>query len=201
MRASVLTEAVFLVGLAGLLSACASLPNLTQARDSLSPAEHTKLAESYAGQGDAVAAAEQLKLALDQDPHNFNALMDMGSLAFAAQNWKDAEHYFHRAVKTEPDNAGALNDLAMCYLAQNEKMPAARAAVDKGLGTAGVLKPYLLDTSAQIAIRQKRWQDAKAALIEAQRLAPPDSPEFATHLRHTRLQLVQAYQASQTKPN
>jgi len=174
-----------------LLAACASLPKSADWHDPLSPAEHVKLADAYLTHGDKEAATAQLQLALHQDSRYVPALMAMGNLYFEDHKWKDSVNYFHRAWKVSPDNAGVINNLAMVDLAAGKDLAQDHHRIEQVLPKAGPAAPYLLDTLANIELREGRIADARRAWAQASKDAPSDDPNFKKNLEETRARLDQ----------
>ena len=172
--------------LAGLLAGCAHLPTLIVPRDPLSAEEHTRLGAAYEAQGLRKEAVEQYKAALKKDSAYVPGWMASGNASFDAGDLKSAKRSFRRALKLSPQHAGAGNNLAMVYLAQNTNLDKAEQLAQEALAQGGPLKPYILDTLAHIYLRQKRYCEARAALEQAQAVAPPDNDAVGKRLLETR---------------
>jgi tetratricopeptide (TPR) repeat protein len=52
---------------------------------------------------------------LDTNPADRDALFVVGSVYASRGKWKEAVQFLERLVEIEPDNAGLLNDLSICY--------------------------------------------------------------------------------------
>lgn len=181
------------------LSACSGgAARMRTAPDSLSVAEHLRQGDAAAARKEKSQAIEQYQAALDQDPRCIPALMALGNLAFADQDWRAARNDFQRVLKITPHDPAAINDLAMVDLAENTRLDEARERLDGVAPVSGALRPYLLDTLANIALRQNRWTDAEQALEQAQAAAPPDNPDLNHELQMTRDKLSAAVKAQLT---
>lgn len=140
------------IGLLGpaLLCACASLPRYFAASDALTAAEHDRLGAAYETQGLLDEARGQYRAALGLDHADAQAWVALGDLEFRRGDYRAAERDFRRALKAAPARADALNNLAMTYLARHENLPEARRLAEEALKQGGPVKPYALDTLADI---------------------------------------------------
>lgn len=159
------------VVLLGGIQACSSFPRLVILHDPLSPEEHVTLGTSYLQQGLTEKAAEEFRAAIDQQPRNIPALVSLGNLSFERGDLEEAADYYRRVLDEVPGHPGASNNLAMVYVARGEQLDEAERMALTALEQAGPLRPYCLDTLAQIYLRQRRFQEATAALDEADALA------------------------------
>jgi Tfp pilus assembly protein PilF len=182
----------------GALSGC-SMPQIVRNSDPLSATEHVTLGSAYLEKNERALAVQQYEAALRKDKKYVPALMTLGNIAFEDRQWNQARSYFRRALKASPGNAGALNNLAMVDLAEGKPLDRAVEQVEKALPLAGGMRPYLLDTLANIAIRQGRIADAEIVLEQALAEAPKDNPEFQQHLAESRQRLATATPVSQPK--
>ena len=181
-----------LVILTGFFSGCSHLPIAASPNDVLSPAEHVTLGESYLKQNDKRLAKRQFEAALQADRSYVPALVALGNLSFEEKDYKRARRYFERAQKISPKDPAVVNNVAMVYLAEGKNLKGIDVMVEDALDGAGPTTPYLWDTLANIAIRQKRWDDAKNAIEKAAETAPAQDPAFQTQLQETRQKLASA---------
>jgi tetratricopeptide (TPR) repeat protein len=137
-------------------------------KPSLSAKEYMELGTIYASQAKQADALAQYKLALSVDSRYAPALTALGNAAYGAKDFKQAERYFERALKSNPTDPAANNNLAMAYVAQNKKLPRAEELANKALSSD--LKPYAYDTLARIYLKQgdevrakQAWENAVAA--------------------------------------
>lgn len=182
-----------LLTLAGMLTACAELPPVAVVKDTLTPQQHETLGDSYLAQGEKIHAVEQYEAALHRDRKFVPALIALGNIAFEDHAYGQARSYFRRALKiAPPDDPGISNNLAMVYLAEGKHLDRAQKLVEKSLPHAGPLIPYLLDTYANIELRQGRYTEARRALDRAAAAYPPNDPDFQRHLLESRQKLTDA---------
>ena len=174
------------LALAGLLAACAHLPPLLRSGDALAPEEHVRLGTSYEAQGLRAEALAQYQAAVRRDPACAEGWLALGNIAFTDGRLKEAEASFRKALKASPHHPGASNNLAMVALARGGSMPEAEALAQDALRQGGSLRPYVLDTLANIYLRERRYADAAAVIDQAEAAAPPDSPLVRAQLLATR---------------
>lgn len=161
----VLAAAVFVA-----VQACSGFPRIIVLHDPLSAEEHVTLGTSYMVQGLHEQAEQEFLAALKQDPRNIPSLVALGNFSFERGDLKEAEGYYHRALEEAPGHAGASNNLAMVYLEQGQRLDEAERMTLAALKWAGPLRPYCLDTLAHVYLRQGRYDEATAALDEAESL-------------------------------
>lgn len=181
--------------LSSLLAACSHLPTLTAHHDPLSAEEHDKLGASYEAQGLSKEARGQYEAALRKAPADLKAWLALGNLSFAQGDFKRAEAAYRRILRSSPHHAGASNNLAMVYLTQARRLADAEALAQDALRQEGPLKPYVLDTLANIHVRQGRFSEARASLQLAEAAAPLEDAPLQEQLRRTR-RSVEAERAS-----
>lgn len=182
--------AAFLLLLLGGLQACSGLPRIVLLRDPLTPQEHVKLGTSYQEQGLRELAAKEFQAALGQQREYAPALVGLGNLSFEAGSLKEAEEYYRQALAVAPDDPSATNNLAMVYLSRGERLEEAELLARKALEQGGPLRPYVLDTLAGIYVRQGRYREAKAALDDAEALAPLENNILRERLAALRRELA-----------
>jgi tetratricopeptide (TPR) repeat protein len=179
-------RSALLTALACLLAACAHAPRLGEAADALSPAEHLRLGASYEAQGMRSDAAGQYEAAVRASPSCAECWLALGNLSFTEERLTEAEASYRKALEASPHHPGAANNLAMVTLARNGSLPEAEALALSALPNAGVLRPYVLDTLANIYLRQGRYADASAAIGQAEEAAPAYEPGMRAQLIETR---------------
>lgn len=167
-------------------SACGHFRAITALRDPLSAEEHLILGSSYEQQGLIKDAAQQFRKAVRLDPTHSAAWMALGNRYFNDDNFVSAEKAYKRALKLSTHNAGANNNLAMVYLKRNMKLAEAEEHARTALRQDSPLKPYILDTVANIYLRQRRFAEAEWALDEAEAAAPAGDTTFLYRLSETR---------------
>jgi len=179
--------------LLGGFQACSSLPRVVVLHDPLTPAEHVTLGLTYEAQGRAELAVREYHAALEQEHGYVPAFVGLGNLAFERGALEEAEAYYHQALAVAPQDPGANNNLAMLYLAQSANLTEAERLARQALAQGGPLRPYVLDTMARIYMRQGQYQEAKAALEEAEAMTPSANEILHERLVQSRLELATVY--------
>lgn len=147
-------------------------------RDPLSPAEHTALGAAYEAQGKAELARAEYEAALKAG-ESAGPLLGLGNLAVAAGQPGEAEAYFRRALRQDPDSALVRNNLAWSLLLQDKALEEAEALAREALARDPRLAPYVRDTLGLLAKRRGDLAGARRELEAA--LAA--TPEGETALR------------------
>lgn len=160
--------------------------------DPLTPEEHVKLGMSYEAQGLKEMAAQEFQAALRQQSGYTPALVGLGNLSFEGGALQEAEGYYRRALDADPDHPGANNNLAMVYLSRGERLDEAERLARNALKQGGPLRPYILDTLANIYVRQERCQEAKTALEEAEAVTSSANKILHERLAQLRRELTAA---------
>jgi len=179
-------QSALLFGLACLLAACAHAPRLGEAADALSAEEHLRLGASYEAQGMRADAVRQYEEAVSRSTSCAEGWLALGNIAFTDGRLTAAEDCYRKALQASPQHPGAANNLAMVYLEQNGSLTEAEALAQSALLNAGALRPYVLDTLANIYLRQKRYEEASTALDRAEEAAPADNAAVHAQLLKTR---------------
>lgn len=169
-----------------MLAACAHGPYRPVPSDALNAEEHIRLGATYEAQGLRVEAVRQYEAAISRRPDLPDGWMALGNLAFGDGRLKDAEAAFRRALKISPHHPGASNNLAMALVARGGDLAEAEALTKDGLEGAGTLRVYLLDTLANVHLRQGRLAEALDAITQAEAAAAPDNLVVRDQLAVTR---------------
>lgn len=142
------------LALAAALAGCAGLPKVFAEPDPLTADEHARLGAAYEEQGEKKAADAQYLRAVASDRRHLGAWMAMGNRAFEDGDLEKARRCYRRVLGLAPRHPGASNNLAMVYLAQGRRLDEAEALAKDALAADGPMKPYALDTLAQIERRR-----------------------------------------------
>lgn len=145
---------VLAAALAASLAGCAQLPKVFRDRDPLTSDEHARLGAAYEAQGEKKAADAQYLRAVALDRRHEGAWMALGNRAYEERDFRKARRCYLRVLSLAPGHPGASNNLAMVYLAQDRRLEEAEGLAAGALAREGPLKPYLLDTLAQIKRRR-----------------------------------------------
>lgn len=157
-------------------SGCGHLPKIRILHDPLTAQEHLALGVSYESQGKLDQAISEYKSALKKGSSEVGVtpLVYLGNAHAQRKEYKQAEGYYRKALKREPQNGQALNNLAWVYLQQGIKFKEAEAMVKQVLDQDphdDSNRPGYLDTLAEILMAQSRFAEALDLLQEAEGLA------------------------------
>ena len=188
-----IVSALLLSVLLGGFQACSSLPRVVVLNDPLTPAEHVTLGLTYEAQGRTELAVREYHAALEQEHGYVPAFVGLGNLAFGRGALEEAEAYYHQALAVAPQDPGANNNLAMLYVTRGAGLDEAEWLARQALAQGGPLRPYALDTLARIYVRQGRYQEAKAALEEAEAMTPSANEILHERLVQSRRELATVY--------
>lgn len=187
--------------LAGLLAGCAGLPRQAGYRDALSPEEHLRLGAAYEAQSLRPEALKQYQAAVSGDKGCAECWLALGNYEFTDGRFKEAGAAFRKALKAAPRHSGAANNLAMTLLANKGSLAEAEALARQALPNAGALKPYVLDTLANVLLRQGRYAEAAAAIDEAEAGTHADNVPVRGQLLETRNNIDSARSGGSGNPD
>ena len=128
------------------LSAC-TLPRIILLDDPLSPEEHLNLGVIYEKKGEPDNAMKEYKAASKKLPLAF---VYMGNILFQKHEYEEAEYCYKKAIKKDPQNADAYNNLAWLYYMTLEKLDVAEKLVIKAIEIRPEKREIYLDTLKKI---------------------------------------------------
>lgn len=112
-----------------LLSGC-SLPRIIVLDDPLTPEEHLNLGVAYEKNGEFDSALKEYHAASEKLPA---AYLYIGNIYFQKADLDEAESYYKKAVKKDPENADAYNNLAWLYYTKGERLDEAERLVVRAI--------------------------------------------------------------------
>jgi tetratricopeptide (TPR) repeat protein len=115
--------------LAICLCSC-TIPKIIVLDDPLSAEEHLNLGVTYEKQGDFDNALKEYKTASKKLPL---AYLYMGNVYFQKKEYEEAEFHYKKAIKKDPENADAYNNLAWLYYTKREKLDEAEKLALKAI--------------------------------------------------------------------
>jgi tetratricopeptide (TPR) repeat protein len=189
---SLVLPLLLLGGLSGL-QACSGFPRVVVLHDPLTPEEHMTLGATYEAQGAHDLAAREYRAAMTDRTDYVPALVALGNFAFDSGALDEAEEDYRHALASHPDHPGASNNLAMVYLKRGDRLDQAERLALKASAQDGSFRPYALDTLAHIYTRTGRYQEAQAALAEADAAVPAANQTLRERLAHSRPCLAPAW--------
>ncbi len=176
-----------ILGLACALAAgCGHLPPVIRSGDALDPQEHVRLGGTYEAQGLQAEAVAQYEASVLRDPACTEGWIALGNIDFRAGRFAEAETSFRKAVRTEPRHPGACNNLAMTILARGGDLEEAEALARGALAAPGPLRPYILDTLANIQLKRAHYAEALDLIGQAETATPEADRLVREQLKTTR---------------
>src|SRR3989304_4154415 len=138
---------------------CAHAPRLAVLHDPLSPEEHLALGVAYEREGNRALARGEYEAVLRRRPDHVPAMVNLGNLAAAEGSRRDAEAWYHRALRVGgKDAAPAANNLAWLALEQRKRLRVATSLARKAV--AWDPRPAYVDTLARVLIARNKPQEA-----------------------------------------
>jgi tetratricopeptide (TPR) repeat protein len=129
-----------------LFVAC-SLPKIIILDDPLSPEEHINLGVAYEKKGEIDNALKEYKLASKNIPL---AYLYIGNIYFQKNDFDEAESAYRKAIKKDPQNADAHNNLAWLYYTKKENLNEAESLALKAIELNPAKKELYQDTLDKI---------------------------------------------------
>lgn len=121
---------LFLISALPILISGCSFPKIIILKDPLTPEEHLNLGVAYERRGELDQAIREYRLAAKKLPVAF---FHLGNAHFLRNEWKEAEIYYRKAIRKNPKNADAYNNLAWLYYTRGENLEEAEALAQKAL--------------------------------------------------------------------
>jgi Tfp pilus assembly protein PilF len=107
-----------------------SLPRIIILTDPLTPEEHLNLGVAYEKKGDLDHAIAEYRIAAKKLPL---AYLHIGNAYFQKKEWVEAERCYKKAIKKDPKNADAHNNLAWLYYTKHENLDLAERLALKAI--------------------------------------------------------------------
>jgi tetratricopeptide (TPR) repeat protein len=116
-------------------------------KDPLTPEEHLNLGVAYEQKGELDHALREYQLASKKLPM---AYLYLGNVHFQKKEFPKAEAYYKKAIKKEPQNADAYNNLAWLYYTQRENLDEGERLALKAIELNPAKEPIYRDTLEKI---------------------------------------------------
>jgi tetratricopeptide (TPR) repeat protein len=189
MRRNVLLSAM-LAALTVSMNACSLAKRVVIPHDPLTAQEHVALGEAYQAKGLKEPAEKEFRAALNREADFVPALVSLGNLAFENGDLQQAEEYYRHVLQRQPEHPQASNNLAMVYLTRGERLAEAERLAHQGLKGPAGLRPYVLDTLVALYIKQGRFNEAEAALDEAEKSVTAGPEALRERFKQLRTELT-----------
>jgi len=152
VKVKYITQHLFLLAFFSTCSfAGCSFPRIIIIKDPLTPEEHVNLGVAYEKKGELDQAIKEYRLAAKKLPI---AYLYLGNVHFQKEEWRDAETYYKKAIKKDPQQADAYNNLAWLYCTIGENLDQAESLALKAIELNSSKEPTYRDTLEKI--RQKK---------------------------------------------
>ncbi len=164
---------IFLILVCLVLSGC-SIPRIVFLSDPLTAQEHNDLGVSYELMGEAELALKEYELAAGMDRNWDQPLINHGNVHAGLENWNRAESSYLEALKRNPDNPEAMNNLAYVLLKQEKHKDAlvwSHKAVE-----ARPENPAFLNTHGWALLKTGSPDKAKEVFLKAADNCPEETP-------------------------
>lgn len=164
---------IFLLFFCLILAAC-SVPRIVVLSDPLTAQEHNDLGVSYEIMGEPELALKEYELAFRQDRNWDQPLINHGNVHAGLENWSLAESSYRDALKRNPDNPEAMNNLAYVLMKQEKNKEA--------LGWSGRAEkiqpenPAILNTHGWALLRTENYGEAEEVFLKALEFSPDEGP-------------------------
>ena len=112
-----------------LLSGCA-FPRIIVLDDPLTPEEHLNLGVTYENKGELDSALKEYHTASKKLPLSY---LYIGNIHFQRNEFGEAESYYKKAIRKDPENADACNNLAWLYYKKEENLEEAERLAVKAI--------------------------------------------------------------------
>ena len=141
-----------IVGIAALvaLSALAGCAHFVVLRDPLTASEHNDLGVAYESRGQTALATKEYRRALSLDSHLSRVWVNLGNVQAAEGQWHAAGNSFRRALREDPGDADAMNNLAIAWIRQGRSPEAARVWAERAVAVGGARDSVYRATLAEV---------------------------------------------------
>jgi tetratricopeptide (TPR) repeat protein len=175
-----------------ILSGC-SLPRIIVLHDPLSANEHDNLGRIYESEGKPDLALQQYEEALKQDKKHVPTYLLLGDLLFRRKDFPGAEKALGEAVRLDPKNGDACNNLAWVYIQSGKNLDNARELAERALTLYPEHRPFYLDTLGVVLLKLGRPHEAIPVLNESLITVPQDRHGIVAEVEG---HLAEAYKAT-----
>jgi tetratricopeptide (TPR) repeat protein len=170
-----------------IISGCGYLPiNILLMKDPLTAEEHNDLGVAYENEGKYELAIREYKMALNKNHELIVPLVNIGNVFLKQENYSEAEKYYQRALKMNPYNLEAANNLASLYLIVGKEYQTALMNLTSAVAFNDGFPAYAMDTMGVLYYRLGNVEKAIFFLTKACENAKDDNElvqEIDNHLK------------------
>ena len=141
---------------AGLAATLAGCGHLVVLHDPLSASEHNDLGVAYEARGDLDLAAREYRRALRLDRRLARARVNLGNVSAREGRWGDAEACYRRALRDQPEDPDALNNLALALVRRGGDLAEAERLARRALARCGQPDSLYRSTLAEVRAARRR---------------------------------------------
>jgi len=143
-----------------IMSSCA-FPRIVILDDPLSPEEHINLGVAYEKQGELDNALKEYEKASEEIPL---AYLYMGNIYLKKNDYENAEVSYKKAIRKDPQNADARNNLAWLYYLTKENLDKAENLALEAIALNPAKKDVYQDTLDKIREMKSRVTPKNSSL-------------------------------------
>ena len=118
--------------------------------DPLSAAEHNDLGVAYENRGESDLARREYRAAIRRDRRLVRAHVNLGNLEASRGRWRAAEERYRGALRLAPDDADALNNLAIALLRRGHELDEATRCAERAVALGGARDSIYRATLAEV---------------------------------------------------
>ena len=151
-----------------IISGCGYLPiNVLLMRDPLTAEEHNDLGVAYENEGKYELAIREYKAALKKNNELVVPLVNIGNVFLKQKNYSEAENYYQMALRMDPYNLEAANNLASLHMITGSEYQKALETLTRAVVFNKGFPPYAMDTMGVLYYRLGNVDKAKFFLTNA----------------------------------
>lgn len=170
-----------------IISGCGYLPiNVLLMKDPLTAEEHNDLGVAYENEGKYELAIREYKAALKKNKELVVPLVNIGNVFLKQKNYSEAEKYYEMALRRDPYNLDAANNLASLYLIIGKEYQKGLERLTSAVAINKDFPAYAMDTMGVLHYRLGNVDKAKFFLINACQTAEGNNElinEIDNHLK------------------
>lgn len=158
----------FIFVMSFIISGCGYLPiNVLLMKDPLTAEEHNDLGVAYENEGKYELAVREYKMAFNKNNELIVPLVNIGNVFLKQGNYSEAEKYYQKALRMNPYDLDAANNLASLYLIVGKEYQKALMNLTSAVAFNEGFPAYAMDTMGVLYHRLGNVGKANFFLIKA----------------------------------